>query len=187
MLPALPDTLNIEAPPANVNARLFTSIDELLPVLVRKSAQHAWNAYADFDAAALEVFNEADGIHSFYRIDSLAALVVVAVFMTRTQTKRSAAYFFAIPEQLALQYALAVTKEPVDNSDCPPLDDLHRHVQIDAENKERLFRDIQDRRSFNYRVDKPTMNIMARSLVEQGCRDHASGPCLCEPQVVAVQ
>lgn len=181
MFPALPAKLEPEPLPPGVNARPFASIGDLLPVLVRKSAQNCWNARTDFNVAALEVFSEIDGIHSFYYITSRSALAAVAAFMTRSQKKRRAAYFFAVPEHLVVEYALPVSREPVTDSNCPPLHDLHRHVKINDDSKEPLFREIQARQLFNYRVESTVMRQIAERLQAQNCRDYAVGPCLCEP------
>ncbi len=183
MFPALPEPLEIEALPEGVNSRTFTSIEPLLPALVRKSAQGDWNVSVDYDVAALQVFDELDGVHSFYFVSTLAALAAVAAFMTRNQTKPRAAYFFVLPEELAAAYVLPVSAAGVVDSNCPPLQELHRHVLIGDDRKEPLFREIQNRQLFNYRVCKPTIDAMVRLLREQNCRDYESGQCAsCDPE-----
>jgi hypothetical protein len=185
MFPALPDTRNVDTIPSNVDARAYTNLEALLPILVRKSTQDSWNARADFDIAALEVFDEIDGIHSFYHIPTLNALAAVAAFMTRHQSKRRAAYFFALPDALILEHALGVSEALVDNSNCQPLHDLHRHVNISGDRKVLLFREIQEAQLYNFRIGKNAMNEMEVLLRARNCRDYSDGTCECEaiPQI----
>src|ERR1700691_3600062 len=170
MFPALPSAPK-QGPPADGNAKIFDDIAHILPVLVRKSRQGDWSVATDLDVAALEVFDEADGIHSFYRVATTCSLVAVAAFMTRNQDKFRAAYFFALPEDLVTEYALQVSAVPADGSSCPPLNAIHRHVEIEEKKKEALFREIQQRHVFNYRIDKESMVTMKRLLTQSKCRD----------------
>jgi hypothetical protein len=180
MFPELPVPVDAVPIPRDVNGRPYTDLDRLMPILVRKSSQSSWSAVADHDVAAQEVFSEPDGIHSFFRVGTPNALAAVAAFMTKHQSKRRVAYFFALPEQLVLDHELAVTFAPIEHSNCKPLSELHRHVEISEDRKERLFREIQEAQLFNYRVDRNAMSRMEDLLRTWNCLDYMVGPCFCE-------
>lgn len=69
MFPALAP-YNLEPIPADLRACQCSEIENLLPVLVRRSSQSAWVVDRDFEIASREVFNESDGIHSFYEVSA---------------------------------------------------------------------------------------------------------------------
>jgi len=179
VLPALPENDVRRAVPGDVNAKSFLEIKDVVPILVRKSTQGIWSADDDLSVRARDIFNEEDGVHSFFHVTDASALASVAAFMTRLQSKRGAAYFFALPEDLAVRHALTVSETPVEESKCGPLVNLHRHVDIDPSKREALFAAIRDRKLYNFRVDKTSIADMVRLLADQGCLDYCNGPCAC--------
>lgn len=180
MFPALPDRVP-EAIPADLNARPFADVERLLPALVRKSSQSAWSASSDLDIAAKEVFNENDGIHSFYLVESRAAFVAVATSLSRGGDKpfKRAAYLFVLPQDVVNAHSLQVTEEPSE-SPCVQLNLLHRHVVVNEPQKQPVFEDIQRMGCFNFRVDRRSMLDLADQLRSRNCREYTSGPCQCE-------
>lgn len=144
---------------------------------MRKSTFDAWAPENEVPIAAQNVFEEQDGIHSFYRVGEADQLAAVAAFMTRAQDKPRPAYFFALPDDIVLKYKLEVGSAMVDGSRCPPLHGLHFHVLIAADKKGPIYREIRERSLFNYRVGKAARSSMISKLQHWGCLDHSQGPC----------
>ena len=179
MLPALPELANRGGLPAGLNAKSFIQIGDIAPILVRKSTAAVWSDIDDVAIRAAEVFNEADGIYSFFHVASASNLASLASFMTRQQTKRRPAHFFAIPADLLGELELDVSETIVEESKCGPLGDMHRHVVIGSEKREALFGAIRERSLYNFRVDARSMKEMVGILTDRGCLDYSIGPCDC--------
>jgi hypothetical protein len=171
--------MNIEAIPRNLVpfARLIAELRQYLPALLRKSTMDAWSVENEAEIAAMNVFDEPDGIHSFFRVASVDELVAVAAYMTRSQEPPRAAYFFALPEDMIAKYELPVDACPADDSRCPPIHALHRHVLIGEIQRVLMFDEIRGRGLFNYRVDRSARRTMIDLLHDRHCLDYSDGPC----------
>ena len=179
MLPALPVLANRGDLPAGSDTKSFIQIGDIVPILVRKSISSVWIDIDDIAIRAAEVFDEADGIYSFFHVPSASSLASVASFMTRQQAKRRPAHFFAIPDDLVGELELAVSETNVEESKCGPLSDMHRHVDIGPEKREALFAAIRERSLYNFRVDAGSIREMVQLLTDCGCLDYSQGPCNC--------
>jgi hypothetical protein len=176
VFPALPK-ISAEDPPAKIPCRRYPTIAKVLPALVRRTAQGVWYDTRDPSIAANDVFDEEDGLHSFYEVGSVEDLVAVGAYLSRGGEKpfKRATYFCILPNEVRDDFE--VSAAPTDDSQCEPLNTLHRHVYVGAEQKESLFRIIQQGDHFNYRVDKTAMLAMSAALRNHNCRDYSPGPC----------
>jgi len=179
MLPSLTAALESQRLPDDIDGREFQRIAEITPVLVRKSSVNPWQGRNEVATRAQEVFDEADGVHSFYRIESANDLAAVAAFMTRNQKKLRAAYFFALPSDLIPQHVLRMEQQNADGSRCYQINRFHLNVAINVASREDLFQAILVRHLYNYRVDVPAILDMVNSLRNWKCLDHTDGPCRC--------
>lgn len=176
MFPALTNTA-AEAAPGEIPCHQYPAIAEFLPALVRRTAQGVWYDMRDTAIAASDVFDEADGVHSFFEVSSIDEFVAVGTYLSRGGDKpfKRATYFCVLPNEV--RAGLEVAAVPTHDSRCAPLNALHRHVRIADDQRESLFRVIQEGKLFNYRVDKPAMLSMSAALRSCNCLDYTAGPC----------
>jgi hypothetical protein len=176
MFPALPD-LSPEKLPGDTPCWQYPAIAEHLPALVRRTAQNVWHDRRDPAIAAADVFCEEDGVHSFFEVRSMQELVAVGTYLSKRRAEpfKCAVYFCVLPRDLRGGYEIMEMAE--DESRCPPLNALHRHVRVDSGNREQLFSAIQEARQFNYRVDRRAMLTMSALLRSHRCLDYTDGPC----------
>jgi hypothetical protein len=179
MLPALPNPKPGD-PPRDVVCRAYSSIQDVAPVLVRRTAQDIWYDTRDPAIAAEEAFEETDGIHSFYEIRSVSDLAAVGAFMSSQRDKpyRKAVYFCAVTGDLIERFNLRIEPAQADGSRCPAMHAMHRHVTIEEGQRLRLFQQIQDAKLFNFRVDRSALTATHEALKAQQCLDHHGGACL---------
>lgn len=173
-----PPNVQYLAPPAGIHCRPYLDIAELMPVLVRKTAQDTWDEWRDIELAANDIFPDDDGVHSFFEIHSAVDLAAVGTFLSRGGDKpyKRAAYFCAMPRRIVESFALTVEQAPTESS-CPPLNAMHRHVFVDPAKRVDIFAEIQNANLFNFRVDKRTMHVVRATLFDRHCFDYSDGPC----------
>jgi hypothetical protein len=178
MLPALPDPAP-DPLPRGIIARPYQAINELAPVLVRRTSQDIWYDDRDPEIAALDAFEESDGVHSFYQISSSSDLAAVGSFMSGQRDKpyRKAIYFCAVTGELVDDFGMRINPVPADRSLCPAMHAMHRHVTIDRTRRLELFQRIQASRLFNFRVDRGALVATHEALRARQCLDHHPGPC----------
>lgn len=166
-----------EEPPADIPCHHYSEIARLLPALVRRTAQNVWYDTRDPAIAAADVFDEEDGTYSVFEVHSVEDLMAVATYLSRGGDKpfRRAVYFCVFPGEARGEMGIVVF--PTTDSRCKPLNALHRHATVGSDQRERLFRIIQESGDFNYRVDRKAMQAMRQALLEDACLDYSDGPC----------
>ena len=104
MLTILSDS-DINQLPSNLPSDIYPNVQALIslipymPAMIRQSAQDSWHGNSDNQISSEDVFDEADGVHSFYHVNTIEDCVAVARFMSSKQSKplKSTIYFFALP------------------------------------------------------------------------------------------